>query len=136
MISCKIFSKSAAKNKAYPFQNCPISSGNYASLLGRTSLPPPNSNSIRPAVLQDASMCSTNRNTQTDRATCVTIGRIVCCHALRCGLNTRGRKKKIEERKIEDKINRNTIRYDMRCDFNVRSEADLSQLNLPRGTNT
>jgi len=27
-----------------------------------------------------------------------------------------------------------TIRYDARCYFNVRSKADISQLNLPRGT--
>jgi len=27
-----------------------------------------------------------------------------------------------------------TIRYDMRCYFNVRSKADISQLNLPHGT--
>jgi len=26
------------------------------------------------------------------------------------------------------------IRYDMRCYFNVRSKADISQLNLPHGT--
>jgi len=28
-----------------------------------------------------------------------------------------------------------TIRYDTRCYFNVRSKADTSQLNLPHGTN-
>jgi len=27
------------------------------------------------------------------------------------------------------------IRYDTRCYFNVRSNADMSQLNLPHGTN-
>jgi len=27
---------------------------------------------------------------------------------------------------------RNTIRYDTRCYFNVRSKADISQLNLPQ----
>ena len=27
------------------------------------------------------------------------------------------------------------IRYDTRCYFNVRSKADMSQLNLPHGTN-
>jgi len=27
-----------------------------------------------------------------------------------------------------------TQRYDTRCCFNVRSEADMSQLNLPHGT--
>jgi len=27
-----------------------------------------------------------------------------------------------------------TIRYDTRCYFNVRSKADVSQLNLPHGT--
>jgi len=26
-----------------------------------------------------------------------------------------------------------TIRYDVRCYFNVRSKADISQLNLPHG---
>jgi len=29
---------------------------------------------------------------------------------------------------------RNTIRYDTRCYFNVRSKANMSQLNLPHGT--
>ena len=29
----------------------------------------------------------------------------------------------------------NNIRYDTRCYFNVRSKADMSQLNLPHGTN-
>ena len=28
-----------------------------------------------------------------------------------------------------------SIRYDTRCCFNVRSKADMSQLNLPHGTN-
>ena len=28
-----------------------------------------------------------------------------------------------------------TIRYDTRCYFNVRSKADMSQLNLPHGNN-
>jgi len=28
-----------------------------------------------------------------------------------------------------------TIRYDTRCYFNVQSKADMSQLNLPHGTN-
>jgi len=27
-----------------------------------------------------------------------------------------------------------TLRYDTRCYFNVRSKADISQLNLPHGT--
>ena len=27
-----------------------------------------------------------------------------------------------------------TIRYDTRCYFNVRSKSDISQLNLPHGT--
>ena len=27
-----------------------------------------------------------------------------------------------------------TIRYDTRCYFNARSKADMSQLNLPHGT--
>ena len=27
-----------------------------------------------------------------------------------------------------------TIRYDTRCYFNVRSKADISQLNLPHGS--
>jgi len=29
---------------------------------------------------------------------------------------------------------RDTIRYDTRCYFNVRSKANISQLNLPHGT--
>ena len=28
-----------------------------------------------------------------------------------------------------------SVRYDTRCCFNVRSKADMSQLNLPHGTN-
>ena len=31
-------------------------------------------------------------------------------------------------------IRYDTIRYDTRCYFNVRSKADISQLNLPHGT--
>ena len=31
-------------------------------------------------------------------------------------------------------IDNDTIRYDTRCYFNVRSKADISQLNLPHGT--
>jgi len=27
------------------------------------------------------------------------------------------------------------VRYDMRCYFNIRSKADMSQLNLPHGNN-
>ena len=30
-------------------------------------------------------------------------------------------------------IRYDTIRYDTRCHFNVRSKADMSQLNLPHG---
>jgi len=33
-----------------------------------------------------------------------------------------------------DTIRYDTIRYDTRCYFNVRSKADISQLNLPHGT--
>jgi len=33
----------------------------------------------------------------------------------------------------ESRLN-GTIRYDTRCYFNVRSKADISQLNLPHGT--
>ena len=32
-----------------------------------------------------------------------------------------------------DTIRYDTIRYDTRCCFNVRSKADMSQLNLPHG---
>ena len=32
-------------------------------------------------------------------------------------------------------VGNRTIRYDTRCYFNVRSKADMSQLNLPRGNN-
>ena len=34
----------------------------------------------------------------------------------------------------EDLRCRSTIRYDTRCYFNVRSKANMSQLNLPHGT--
>ena len=38
-------------------------------------------------------------------------------------------------RSLGDVSSRNdTIRYDTRCYFNVRSKADISQLNLPHGT--
>ena len=33
------------------------------------------------------------------------------------------------------KLKYDTIRYDTRCYFNVRSQADMSQLDLPHGTN-
>jgi len=33
------------------------------------------------------------------------------------------------------KSHRASTRYDTRCYFNVRSKADISQLNLPHGTN-
>ena len=34
----------------------------------------------------------------------------------------------------QDHNEKGTIRYDTRCYFNVRSKADISQLNLPHGT--
>jgi len=34
----------------------------------------------------------------------------------------------------KEKERYDTIRYDTRCYFNVRSKADMSQLNLPHGT--
>jgi len=34
---------------------------------------------------------------------------------------------------ISHQQNYDTIRYDTRCYFNVRSKADISQLNLPHG---
>ena len=39
-----------------------------------------------------------------------------------------------KRRRHTNENNRNTIRYDTRCYFNVRSKADISQLNLPHGT--
>jgi len=33
-----------------------------------------------------------------------------------------------------DLLAHDTIRYDTKCYFNVRSKADISQLNLPHGT--
>ena len=36
--------------------------------------------------------------------------------------------------RFSENKNRSTIRYDTRCYFNVRSKADISQLNLPHGT--
>jgi len=35
---------------------------------------------------------------------------------------------------LEDCRVRADLRYDTRCYFNVRSKADISQLNLPHGT--
>ena len=43
----------------------------------------------------------------------------------------------VERGKPEEKnydVEVGTIRYDMRCYFNVHSKADISQLNLPHGT--
>jgi len=37
------------------------------------------------------------------------------------------------QRPDRDSQDRDTIRYDTRCYFNVRSKADISQLNLPHG---
>jgi len=36
--------------------------------------------------------------------------------------------------KNKTKYKKITIRYDTRCYFNVRSKADISQLNLPHGS--
>jgi len=38
------------------------------------------------------------------------------------------------EKVIRPAAYKKTIRYDRRCCFNVRSKADMSQLNLPHGT--
>jgi len=43
-------------------------------------------------------------------------------------------KKKQKKRKKGKRNGYDTIRYDTRCYFNVRSKADISQLNLPHGT--
>ena len=40
---------------------------------------------------------------------------------------------KFNTRKIGYREDYDTIRYDTRCYFNVRSKADMSQLNLPHG---
>jgi len=37
---------------------------------------------------------------------------------------------------VKLKIFSDTIRYDTRCYFNVRSKAGISQLNLPHGNNS
>jgi len=42
--------------------------------------------------------------------------------------DTRYRRRAIHRRR------RGTIRYDTRCYFNVRSKANMSQLNIPHGT--
>ena len=42
--------------------------------------------------------------------------------------------KKCMEYEVEGSRPYDTIRYDTRCYFNVRSKADISQLNLPHGT--
>ena len=34
---------------------------------------------------------------------------------------------------VQELLRYDTIRYDTRCYFNVRSKADVSQLNLPGG---
>ena len=55
-----------------------------------------------------------------------------------CFIMTNGRYRLIcqkERVKILDQSQGyDTIRYDTRCYFNVRSKADISQLNLPHGT--
>ena len=38
------------------------------------------------------------------------------------------------QHRIYNLLAHGTIRYDTRCYFNVRSKADISQLNLPHGT--
>jgi len=35
---------------------------------------------------------------------------------------------------LDMELQYDTIRYDTRCYFNVRSKANMSQLNLPHGT--
>ena len=35
---------------------------------------------------------------------------------------------------LKSSVDALTIRYDTRCYFNVRSKANMSQLNLPHGT--
>ena len=35
---------------------------------------------------------------------------------------------------MDEQVRYDTIRYDTRCYFNVRSKANMSQLNLPHGT--
>ena len=49
----------------------------------------------------------------------------------------RGTRQRHAERQRPDPvcIRYDTIRYDTRCYFNVQSKADMSQLNLPHGTN-
>jgi len=57
-----------------------------------------------------------------------------CLRAL-AGDNQRiGIREKTLEFSIVLSILYDTIRYDTRCYFNVRSKADISQLNLPHGT--
>jgi len=40
-----------------------------------------------------------------------------------------------DDKQFEHHIGRDMIRYDTRCFFDVQSTADMSQFNLPRGTN-
>ena len=46
------------------------------------------------------------------------------------------RERRHDDRRIEQLHTYDTIRYDTRCYFNVRSKADTSQLNLPHGNDS
>jgi len=55
------------------------------------------------------------------------------CASSRHSVNYKSVRQEAPPLSARDAIN-DTIRYDTRCYFNVRSKADISQLNLPRGT--
>ena len=93
------------------------------------------------------------RHQHTQRDALETMSHILC-YAQQCGLiitpishkhktikKGKGSPYSITERRVPELIPvlgsqpaGDTIRYDRRCYFNVRSKADISQLNLPHGT--
>ena len=64
--------------------------------------------------------------------------RTACIDVYRRGLPVKESIRMTEDRykwrKDVHGVANDTIRYDTRCYFNVRSKADISQLNLPHGT--
>jgi len=64
----------------------------------------------------------THTRAHAHHTTSLAVGCICALHAEMCGIYSNQCEKD------------DTIRYDTRCYFNVRSKADMSQLNLPHGT--
>ena len=61
---------------------------------------------------------------------------VVSCFrdVISCELVRRGVRRGRGQRQWRSRARMDTIRYDTRRYFNVRSKADISQLNLPHGT--